>query len=375
MTEPAARRFCFWKRVKLMQTENLMEALTGLYRSCGYRNFRMSKFEKYELYAGYKDFLVSDRVITFNDTNGELLALKPDVTLSIVRGSEYLPGRKQKVCYRESVYRPAGSERRFREIAQCGLECIGDLDGYDVYEVLRLAGESLRRISGDAVLSVSHLGIVNSLLDALHAGESAQQRLLKLIAERNRHELAEFFALQGWDRALLEDVEKLLSLSCALRDLPASLQDLNLSWLQGKCLSELEELSALLTDDDDGMFFDFSVINDIHYYNGIVFQGFVQGIAEKVLAGGRYDSLLRRMGRKGGAIGFAVYFGLLEWMNQSEKTPDADVLLLYDENTPLRTVRDTVHRLRAEGKSVSAQRRNDGIYSEVADLRGGNRHA
>jgi ATP phosphoribosyltransferase regulatory subunit HisZ len=69
--------------ITLKEHEKLLYTLRELYRQYGYHSFRMSKFEKYELYARNKDFLVSDRVITFNDMNGDLLALKPDVTLSI----------------------------------------------------------------------------------------------------------------------------------------------------------------------------------------------------------------------------------------------------------------------------------------------------
>ena len=123
------------------------------------------------------------------------------------------------------------------------------------------------------------------------------------------------------------------------------------------------------------MRFDFSVINDIHYYNGIVFQGFVQGISEKVLSGGRYDSLLRRMNKKGSAIGFAVYCGLLEQIQSAKSGSDADVLLLYDSETSLLKVRDTVRQLQAEGCSVSAQRSTAGSGRRVVDLRGGDDHA
>ena len=45
----------------------------------------MSRFEEYDFYARNKDFLVSDRIITFTDSRGRLLALKPDVTLSIIK--------------------------------------------------------------------------------------------------------------------------------------------------------------------------------------------------------------------------------------------------------------------------------------------------
>lgn len=57
---------------------------------------------------------------------------------------------------------------------------------------------------------------------------------------------------------------------------------------------------------------DFSVLNDTNYYNGIIFKGFIDGIAQSVLSGGRYDSLLSRLGRKQGAVGFAVYLDGLD---------------------------------------------------------------
>ncbi len=52
---------------------------------------------------------------------------------------------------------------------------------------------------------------------------------------------------------------------------------------------------------------DFSIISDMNYYNGLVFKGFVPGSATAVISGGRYDKLVKALGRRGGAIGFAVY--------------------------------------------------------------------
>ena len=57
---------------------------------------------------------------------------------------------------------------------------------------------------------------------------------------------------------------------------------------------------------------DFSVVNDMNYYNGIVFKGYIKGIPAGILSGGQYDSLLVKMGRRSRAAGFAVYMDLLE---------------------------------------------------------------
>lgn len=362
--------------ITLKEHEKLLYTLRELYRQYGYHSFRMSKFEKYELYARNKDFLVSDRVITFNDMNGDLLALKPDVTLSIVRNASFRPGWKQKLYYQENVYRPSGSSRQFREIMQCGLECIGDLDSYGLYEVLHLAVKSLRTISEKSVLSVSHLGILKSLLAVLGANDEAQAELMQLVAARNLHELAALFTREGWNMARLKDLEALLRLSCSVKELPAELNALHLDWLNPSVRTELEDLSALACEEDSILCFDLSVINDIHYYNGIVFQGFVQDLYEKVLSGGRYDSLLARMQRKGSAMGFAIYFGVLEQILRKAESWDGDLLLLYDERTPLTLVRDMVEQKQREGCSVSAQRCADGgRYHEILDIRGGKNDA
>ena len=113
----------------------------------GYSQYRMNKFEEYDLYVRNKDFLVSDSVITFTDTSGKLMALKPDVTLSIIKNGKDIPGEIQKVYYNESVYRVSKHTHSFREITQVGLEAIGAVDEYTIYEVLRLACESLGAIS------------------------------------------------------------------------------------------------------------------------------------------------------------------------------------------------------------------------------------
>ena len=137
----------------LKSEERVAFGLRELYHAYGYRQYKMSKFEEYDLYARNKDFLVSDHVIPFTDTDGKLMALKPDVTLSIVKNGKDAQGL-QKVYYDENVYRISGSSRSYREIMQTGLECIGEVDDCAIAEVLMLAIESLARIADDYVLEI-----------------------------------------------------------------------------------------------------------------------------------------------------------------------------------------------------------------------------
>jgi ATP phosphoribosyltransferase regulatory subunit len=180
----------------LKNEEKAVFALRQLYETYGYGQYKMSKFEEYDLYVRNKDFLISDSVITFTDTNGRLMALKPDVTLSIVKNSRDSHG-VQKVYYNEHVYRVSKGTHAFREIMQTGLECIGDVDDYCLYEVVMLAAESLRCISPEWVLDISHLGVLSAVLDTLAISAAVKEDMLRCIGEKNAHELMGLCAANG----------------------------------------------------------------------------------------------------------------------------------------------------------------------------------
>ena len=95
--------------------ERALYELRSLYRRYGYAQYKMSKFEEYDLYVRNKSFLLSDHVITFTDTDGKLMALKPDVTLSIVKNSKDRADGVRKVYYNENVYRVPKGEISFRD--------------------------------------------------------------------------------------------------------------------------------------------------------------------------------------------------------------------------------------------------------------------
>ncbi len=357
----------------LKNDERAIVALRALYRQYGYRPFKMGKFEEYDLYVRNKDFLVSDRIITFNDTNGKLLALKPDVTLSIIKNGEDIPGVKQKVYYNENVYRVSGATHQYKEIMQTGLECIGDIDGYDIFECVSLAAASLGLISPDYVLDVSHLGVLSALLDECSDDKAFRREATACIAAKNPHDLMRVCADYGVDA---DKAANLCAFVGIYGDMPSVIERL-VPLCTGEtakaALGDLRALCDLLADTPYAAHIrlDFSIVNDMRYYNGIVFKGFLAGICEGVLSGGQYDNLMRKMGRRAGAIGFALYLDLLEDLQTETREYDVDVLVLYDAATSPKALADKVEALTAAGRSVTAQRAVPPSLRarEVCDLR------
>ncbi len=336
----------------LKHEEKAVFALRSLYQTYGYSQYKMSKFEEYDLYVRNKNFLVSDNIITFTDTDGKLMALKPDVTLSIIKNSKDVPGCVEKVYYNENVYRVSKGTHSYKEIMQTGLECIGDIDNYSIYEVLMLAAESLALVSDEYVLDVSHLDIVSEVMEMVGVSDEAKKELLKCIGEKNLHGISAICAGEGKDG---EKLRRLVSTYGAPKQVIPVLREIV---GESAALTQLEEVLNALSASGmgDKIQIDFSVINDMNYYNGFVFKGFINGLASGVLSGGQYDNLMSKMGRKSRAIGFALYLDMLEQLEQNDREFDVDAVILYEDGCDLAALNGAVRLLTSNGKSVMAQK-------------------
>ena len=167
----------------LQPKERASFALRALYEAAGCRKYHMGRFEEYGLYQENRSFLSSEQVITFTDLDGRLLALKPDVTLSIAKTAQPAPGETLRYYYHENVYRPSAESHTFQEISQMGLEMLGAVGEAQVQQAVRLAAQSLAQLGAAWVLEVSHMGYLFGLFDALGVPENARPGLLEKLRE------------------------------------------------------------------------------------------------------------------------------------------------------------------------------------------------
>lgn len=301
----------------LKSDERAVYELRALYREYGYSQFKMSKFEEYDLYSENKDFLVSDGVITFNDTNGKLLALKPDVTLSILKNFKDEAGCTERLYYNENVYRISETSHTYKEIMQTGLECIGDISGDSEAEVIILALKSLSLISNDFVLDLSHVGLVSALLDGFALEGTQRKTALNAIVAKNGDLLKEVCGeeLFGSLKCLIKSFKN-------AKDALSAVEKICNTDEAKQYANELSDIYNRAENEGFGsnINIDFSIVDSAAYYSGTVFKGYIGGAESRVLSGGRYDGLMRKMGRSSGGIGFAVYLDALERTDEKAET-------------------------------------------------------
>ena len=338
----------------LKNKEKATYDLRALFRSYGYTEFKAGKFEDYELYSENKDFLQNEGILTFTDSNGRLMALKPDVTLSVAKDAEWHPGVTRKIYYDDEVYRMSSYSHDFREIMQTGIECMGDVDLYDECEVVVMAVRSLQLISRDFVLDISHMGVVREVVDGLGLPQPEVKRVLHCLGQKNAHGALSICDEAGVPADASSKLVRLIGAYGSMDKVLTAVKDFvsEEAAAQLSCVRDVLKAEGL----DQNVRFDFSVVNEMGYYNGIQFQGFVKKLSKPVIAGGRYDNLMKSMGKKCGAVGFSVSLDALDRLDDTPKDNDVDVLLIYDEETDIRELTKKIDEIRANGRTVLAQR-------------------
>ena len=348
----------------LKRDERLAIELKALYRSYGFGEYKLSGFEDYSLYAEHKSFLEGKGVLSFVE-GGKLLALRPDVTLSIVKNVP-ADGTK-KLFYAERVYRKTAGGS-FAELRQLGVETLGDIDKTAEREVVSLILATLGKIGENYVLDISHTGIIVKITELLNLTSSGTRFALGCLESKNVHDFIRFAGENNLDKryskafaALIELTSEPTAAIAKLREI-AAYTGIN---------QETDELEQYVKTGGGRVNINFSVFGASDYYNGAVFKGYVEGIPHAVLSGGRYDKLLEKFGKKAEAVGFALYLG--EISKYFKEQPDApDEVIVYTDETAERAYA-AAQEARGSGKKVLLSRevpRNfngNTVYAENCD--------
>ena len=349
--------------------------LRQLYEQSGYVKYRMNQFEEYGFYLENKNFLGNGSYITFTDKGGRLMALKPDVTLSIVKNVKNDVKDSQRLYYVENIYRMIKKDGEYREISQTGLEFIGEIDIIKTVEVLMLAIKSLEIIDKSFVLTVSHMGIISGLMESFEADYTVKEKILDCIKRKSPHDAARVCEENGIDEETQKRIKGIIAAGGKLGGAAKALKEISCN---DEMLGAAEELAMVAeffenSEYKERVVLDFDTISDTQYYNGIMFCGYIEGVAASALVGGRYDNLLKKMGKENlQAMGFAINFYELDRFLKENGGNSVDTVILYDDKSAAFEVMKAVENRRNSGLKVIAEKAlpENVKYETVIDLRG-----
>lgn len=332
-----------------LREEEALNLITALFERRGFERFKSGCFEEYSLYRENESFLVGKNVITFTDLNGRLMAIRPDVTLSLIRRAEIDSSKTSKFFYNERVYRRAAGVRDFKEISQTGAEVVGKIDGVCEAELVSLMCNTLETISENYILDISHVGYTEGLLSEFG---DRREEVKEYLSRKDVHDFLKLSESAGFGSRLVGAFTAAAELGGNPENALKKAHKTVLNVQMKRALEELELLVGRLNSLGlgDRININFSMANDADYYSGLVFNGYIDGVPHCVLTGGRYDNLLHKFGKRGGAIGFAVYLGEIERYFNCDDIA-VDFLIIYGDDSEDRALALAQQYL-SSGKSV-----------------------
>ena len=340
------------------KNETLVINLRKLYEQYGYKKISLPTFEEYDLYSEYRDFIKSEKILTLMTPEGKLEALRPDITLSVAKKvAKDKKAKSEKIYYVENIYR-FSKMNGYKEKRQLGIELIGTETEFLNYEITNLALKSLQEINQNYILAFSHVGFISSIFNSIAIDYDLQNKILHNIQHKNTHDLEKLMSSTNIDPKYKVLIIALPTLSGPFQLVYEKLQSFDLDRSLKDILEQLHRFYKLLLlslgNDKERIILDLSLVNNLEYYNGIIFQGYVEGLSKIILTGGRYDNLFEKFGIHKGAIGFAIYLDNLKGYFKEIKKNDVDILLLYD-NSDYELLISEINKFIIKGFSVRAE--------------------
>ncbi len=341
--------------------DDLISTLKNRFTTYGYKQVRTSTFESYDMYSNLIGTVNKDEMIKVIDTSGKVLVLRPDVTIPLNRMTTLngLNTDNQRLFYVLDVFRQSPEQMDQKESTQAGVECFGDHSAETDSEIIMMAIHTLKDIGfRNFKLEIGHAGFFKELIQQTKLTEQELDALQSLIQSKNLAEMGPFLTQLDIE----EDVRT------AIQSIPMMYGNPEHVIEQAKSIIRNDSMEAILQNlieinellkaygAENSVLFNLGLINNMNYYSGVIFQGFVDSIGKPVVMGGRYDNLGEQFDHSIPAIGFAFEVDLLIHAMQQQGLTNtqpltADIIIRYPKEKQTDALR-SAYFLRDHGYQV-----------------------
>ena len=308
----------------------------NIFKGMGYSEVFTPGIEFYDVFNSGARRYSQEALYKLSDSKGRLITLRPDCTIPIARlvatrlRDMPLPLR---LFYTQNVYENNKLLKgRSDEIVQSGIELIGSEYKRADFEVMSIAVSVLKAYKGtDFRLEIGDIGFFKELVALLGVNDNVSEEIRYLIEAKNYPALNDLLDSIG-DNNVTKALKKLPSLFGGVEVFDKAAKLVANDKIQ-TILDNLREFynSLQKLGLGDKLSVDLGIVNRTDYYTGIVFKGYLSGVGEAVLQGGRYNKLISEFGYDVPATGFAINVNLVAALVRKlslspvSKAPDAVV--------------------------------------------------
>lgn len=353
----------------------LERALGRTFELWGYREVRTPCLESLEVFSRTIGSGLVDRMFKFQDYDGKIITLKGEGTAPTARlfASSLLDGPlPRRLFYISKAFRFAtGFSGDYREFTQAGAELIGSGAPSADAEIIALSIAALEELGlGGLRVDLGHANLMREFISGFMDGPDGE-RALDLLRKRDLGGMLSLFEERGLSPEASDSAAKLLRCRRAddflAMDLPiANGRMRKMAKGFSEVIKEVEEYGV-----GDKLFLDFSLIRDLEYYTGAIFEISIEGLGMPVGGGGRYDTLIEKFcGARIPAVGFALNVNrLMEGIGAASAQGDRRNRIVIRSRRRKEAI-EVARSLRRRGFVAVVSLRRDGTMSKGPDLEG-----
>ncbi|MCC6041589.1 MAG: histidine--tRNA ligase [Desulfurococcaceae archaeon] len=299
---PRGTRDIFGEEAELY--EYLFKEFRETARKFGFEPIITPTIEHFALFEAKSGEEIKRSMYVFEDKAGRLLALRPEVTASVVRAYlQQLRARPKPIrlyyiaqCFRYEEPQYA----RYREFWQGGLEVIGDPDVNADVLAAYAASSFLEKVGVKHFYEVGNVAIYRAFMSKLGLSEELQDHILHLIdKDRVDEALSELRTIIGEGADVIAKLVNAKSLD-AVESIINEYREL-LGDSYAKVVEEQERLYnflSILKELGFNATYQPKLVRGLAYYTGLIFEYKLEGAPEapSIGGGGRYDGLTQVYG-------------------------------------------------------------------------------
>lgn len=317
----------------------MIRTMAKRFESYGYEKMMTPAFESYDLYTRLDRSLQLNEMMKVIDYTGEVLVLRPDVTIPLMKRQLREKETKQRLSntrfyYVQEVFRQPFTKDDSIERPQMGVECFEPSTPERDAEMIALASHALHDLHIDEhTVEVGYASFLNDLLAPHDLSREVVEKIEQYVQAKNSAELDTYLSTLQVPQSLREVLVQIPTLYGSLHQIEERLEQYTAEQAVKETLEKMKSLSTYLNvyGLEEQVVFDFGLVNKMDYYSDLLFQAYVDGSGRPVLMGGRYDALSERLGGELEAIGFAFDLLTLSEVIPTAKEDEVkkDVIIRY----------------------------------------------
>lgn len=333
------------------------ESLRKSYKQSGFSEIISPTLEFYDVFDLESQSISQEKMYKLFDNAGRIMVLRPDMTTPIgriastkIKQSNY----PLRLCYNSNIFRiNENLNGKTSEITQSGIEIIGVKNIKADAEAIINAIEALLNLGlKNFKIELGEAKFFKALIEDTEINEEDLEKMRSIIENKNYVTLSNFLRDKqyGISENNIEILEKLpqlfgdISIINEARSLTNNQKAL-------EALDNIHNIYKIINEIGLSSYIsiDLGMVQNIDYYTGIIFKGYVEEVGDYILSGGRYDNLIKQFGTNLPATGFAINVdNVMDALKKQNtlKIKDTKKIIIYYREEYLKNAYELMHLIR-----------------------------